>query len=269
MHRALDSAYPEERETGEALEPPPAAGARGTWHVRLLGAFAVVALGLFIGWAVFPEVSSPPSRKLQVVTNPPGAQVRWDGASAGMTPTTLEVPEGHVTHRLELLFVGYQPWTTTVSASELPERVQVALERLPPEKPKTVPGRGPQEEAQSAAGGRGKVVSTDKPPAPVPRGMKGFVYYWKDRHPQASASYILGMDHLRGGNATHAQSEFRRCLEMDDASVLCHLQLGRMSARQGQAQEAREHYQRYLDLEPQGDDAAEARKYVAGGRKSR
>ncbi|RKH19198.1 tetratricopeptide repeat protein, partial [Corallococcus sp. CA031C] len=78
-----------------------------------------------------------------------------------------------------------------------------------------------------------------------------------------------GMDHLRGGNATQAQSEFRRCVEVDAASVLCHLELGRMGARKGQAREAREHYQRYLDLEPQGDDAAEARKYLAGGRKTR
>ncbi|RKH94773.1 hypothetical protein D7Y13_32975, partial [Corallococcus praedator] len=109
----------------------------------------------------------------------------------------------------------------------------------------------------------------DKPAAPAPRGMKGFVYYWKDRRPEASASYLVGMDHLRGGNATQAQSEFRRCVEVDAASVLCHLELGRMGARKGQAREAREHYQRYLDLEPQGDDAAEARKYLAGGRKTR
>ncbi|RYZ37633.1 MAG: PEGA domain-containing protein [Myxococcaceae bacterium] len=265
VHRALDPEQLEDRKPGTSLEPSSLAGPYGAWPVRLLGVGAVVALGLFLAWAVFPEASVLPLRRLQVVTNPPGAQVRWDGASVGMTPTTLEVAEGHVAHRLELLFVGYQPWTTTLSASELPERVQVALERLPPEKPKPV---ADPEESQSPAGGRGKGVSADKP-APVPRGMNGFVHYWKDRHPEASASYLLAMDHLRSGNATRAQSEFRRCLEVDAASVLCHLQLGRMGARQGKAQEAREHYQRYLDLEPQGDDAAEARKYLAGGRKGK
>ncbi|RKH35990.1 PEGA domain-containing protein, partial [Corallococcus sp. CA031C] len=175
VHRALDSAYPQERETGAALEPPPPEATRGSVPVWIWGALAAVVLGVFVWRAVVPEMSASPLRKLQVVTNPPGAQVRWDGTPVGMTPTTLEVPEGKASHRLELLFVGYQPWTTTVSESEVPERVQVALERLVAEKPKPEPAQGPQEDSRASAGARGK--GGDKPAAPAPRGMKGFVYY--------------------------------------------------------------------------------------------
>ncbi|MBE4748454.1 protein kinase [Corallococcus sp. ZKHCc1 1396] len=265
VHRALESTEQVETEAVAPVAPVASAepGPRGSVPVWVWGALVAVAVVAWGVWRVAaPESLVPAVHKLQVVTTPPGAEVRWDGLPAGMSPTVLEVPSGPASHRLELLFVGYQPWTTTVSASAVPERVQVALERLRPEPPPSPSVPGGVKGEESVPGSKGG-------PAPAPRGKKGFVYYWNDRHPEAGGSYLVGMNQLRRGNTMQARSEFKRCLELDEASVLCHLALGRMGARAGQAKEAREHYQRYLELEPQGDDAAEARRYLSGGKKGR
>ncbi|RKH00808.1 PEGA domain-containing protein [Corallococcus sp. CA053C] len=264
VHRALVTAFPEEHVPGAlvgATEPESGTSLPG-W---LWGAIIAGAVLFFVGRAVWPVLSDahPGARKLQVVTNPPGAEVRWDGVRAGMTPTTLDVESGPGSHQLELLFVGHRPWRSTLSAEAFPERVQVALERMPTPEPQapSVPVVEPRVVVpEERARDREKSVA---------RTRAEYAREWEGRDPNAAAAHHLGMVHLQQGHASQAKSEFQRCLQVDESAAPCHLELGRMASRASRGNEAHQHYQRYLTLQPRGAAALEARRYLASGKKTR
>ncbi|WP_375757648.1 protein kinase [Corallococcus exercitus] len=258
VHRAHATAFPEEHVPGALVGGSPAAdmgaGVPG-WVWATVIAAAVV---FFVGRAVMPDFSEPRSRKLQVVSVPPGAEVRWDGKHVGMTPTALNVASGEDSHKLELRFVGYQPWATTVSQAAVPERVQVTLERLPPPPPPPEPvvdARVKDKESQPEAAAR-------KRPTVNVRGEARDATGWMSQSPDAGAAYTLGQELLAAGKALEAGEKFWKCLELKETAAECHLGLGRVGVLTDRDSMAREGYQRYLSLRPRGPGAAEARKYL-------
>ncbi|MFP2896326.1 PEGA domain-containing protein [Corallococcus sp. 4LFB] len=222
-----------------------------------MGAVIAAAVLFFVGRAVMPDLSEPRSRKLQVVSSPPGAEVRWDGQHVGMTPTVLDVASGEDSHKLELRFVGYQPWATTVSQAAVPERVQVSLERLPPPPPPPEPVVDARVPEPRQAGSRRQGV-----PRLNAQSESREALDWIENAPSAGAEYTLGVELLVAGKDVQAGQKFGTCLRLLEAAAECHLGMGRVSARTARAGVAVEHYRRYLQLRPRGAGAAEARQYL-------
>lgn len=68
----------------------------------------------------------PAPFEVQVVSDPPGAEVFLDGVAKGRTPMRLEVP-GEGAHPLRVALEGHQPWTTTPERHRpLPEPIHLA-----------------------------------------------------------------------------------------------------------------------------------------------
>ncbi|MBZ4329976.1 serine/threonine-protein kinase [Corallococcus sp. AS-1-12] len=258
VHRAHARAFPEEHVPGALVGGGPAADMGAGVPGWVWAAVIAAAVVFFVGRAVMPDLSEPGSRKLQVVSVPPGAEVRWDGKQVGMTPTVLNVATGEDSHQLELRFVGYQAWATTVSQAAVPERVQVTLERLPPPPP-------PPEPVVDA-----RVKDKESPPEGAPRrrsmaiarGESREASDWMAGAPDAGAAYTLGQELLASGSALQAGEKFWKCLELKETAAECHLGLGRVGVLTDRDSMAREGYQRYLELRPRGVAATEARKYL-------
>ncbi len=259
VHRAHAEAFPGEYVPGALVGGGPSADLGAGVPGWVWAAVVTVAVVFFVGRAVMPDLSEPPSRKLQVVSMPPGAEVRWDGDPVGMTPAVLNVAPGEGSHRLELRFVGYQPWATTVSRAAVPERVQVTLERLlppPPPPEPVVDARVKDKESPPEAPVR------KRSPLTMARGEAREASDWMARSPDAGAVYTLGQELLAAGSAMQAGEKFWKCLELKESAAECHLGLGRVGVLTDRAAMAREGYQRYLELRPKGLAAAEARKYL-------
>ncbi|RKH54344.1 PEGA domain-containing protein [Corallococcus aberystwythensis] len=255
VHRAHASAFPEEHVpgamTGAGTEESGPALPGWVW-----AAFAVVAVLFFAVQSLVSRHEAPDVRHLQVATNPPGAEVRWDGMPMGVTPMVLKVEPGAGSHQLALRFVGYQPWATTVSQDAVPERVLVTLERLPPPPPPPEP----VVDARVKDGPSG-AAAIKRPPVNL-RGEARDAFSWTSQSPDAGAAYTLGQQLLAAGKALEAGEKFWKCLELKETAAECHLGLGRVGVLTDRDAMAREGYQRYLSLRPRGSGAAEARKYL-------
>jgi len=67
----------------------------------------------------------PAPFEVQVISDPPGAEVLLDGESKGLSPLALQVP-GEGFHVVRLKLDGYQPWTATLERHKpLPDPVRL------------------------------------------------------------------------------------------------------------------------------------------------
>jgi len=77
----------------------------------------------------------PAPFKIQVASEPPGAEIFLDGVSKGHAPMALDVP-GEGSHQLRLHLVGYQPWIA------MPERHKALPDPIRLQKPSGKKGGG-------------------------------------------------------------------------------------------------------------------------------
>lgn len=75
----------------------------------------------------------------------------------------------------------------------------------------------------------------------------------------ARVAFRQGLDLLRRKQWQQAERQFSQCVEAAPYWARCHLELGRVSLRLGNKEQALRHYSRYLELEPHGAWVAEAR----------
>ncbi|NNB97319.1 serine/threonine protein kinase [Corallococcus exiguus] len=256
VHRAHAEAFPEDHVPGAMVGGSPAADMGAGVPGWVWAAVIAAAVIFFVGRAVLPDMAETPGRNLQVVSVPPGAEVRWDGKYVGVTPTVLKVAPGEASRQLELRYVGHHPWSTTVSQAAVPERVQVTLERLPPPPPPPEPVVDARVPEPQKAGSRKGVPSVNA------QSESHEALDWISESPGAGAEYTLGVELLVAGKPGQASGKFGTCLRLLETAAECHLGMGRVGARTARAGEAVEHYRRYLQLRPRGAGAAEARQYL-------
>lgn len=101
---------------------------------------ALVGLGALGAWLFAPE---PPPPVLEVISVPPGAQVRLDGREIAET-APVRITEGltlQQQHRVEVSMQGYETWTTTFEPTRglvkqiavlRPQRATLRVESDPP-----------------------------------------------------------------------------------------------------------------------------------------
>jgi tetratricopeptide (TPR) repeat protein len=79
---------------------------------------------------------------------------------------------------------------------------------------------------------------------------------------QPEAHFNLGNWHDAAGDAPRALAEWFAALAADDTFAAAHFQVGAVLAESGAADRARTHLLRYLELAPDGEAAAEARRLL-------
>ncbi len=82
---------------------------------------------------------------------------------------------------------------------------------------------------------------------------------------QAAAMYREGNRALAAGRGAVAKKKLEECVELADLPE-CHRSLGVIYAREDKSTEAIRHYQRYLDLAPDAEDAPRVRELIAGAK---
>jgi serine/threonine-protein kinase len=71
----------------------------------------------------------PAPFKVQVASDPPGAEISLDGEVRGKTPAAIEIP-GDGSHQLRLSLEGFQPWTTVPERHKgLPDPIHLQKHR--------------------------------------------------------------------------------------------------------------------------------------------
>ncbi len=111
---ALGSAY------GPAAEPLPTGsgsidltGRKGSF-AWLLGGIALLS-ALVVAMILVMHNQAPSTGSVQIVSAPPGAEVRLDGVSAAdRTPLQLHQVDTSRPHQLTVVMAGYEPWEQTV-----------------------------------------------------------------------------------------------------------------------------------------------------------
>ncbi|HEX4846091.1 MAG TPA: serine/threonine-protein kinase [Geothrix sp.] len=78
---------------------------------------------------------APAPFRIQVASEPPGAEIFLDGESRGRTPAAIDIP-GEGGHQLRLQLEGYQPWVA------VPERHKALPDPIRLQKPKGKKGEG-------------------------------------------------------------------------------------------------------------------------------
>ncbi len=68
--------------------------------------------------------------------------------------------------------------------------------------------------------------------------------------------------HLNANRDDEAEKLLKQAVAVDDTFAKAHYELGAMYARQGKSAESKKHLMRYLELEPDGENAAFAREMV-------
>ena len=71
-----------------------------------------------------------------------------------------------------------------------------------------------------------------------------------------------GLTYYELGDLDHAAAALTRVLELDSKSARAELMLGAIAQERRQNDMAKQHYKRYLELDPQGEHAAETRKLL-------
>jgi serine/threonine-protein kinase len=122
---------------------PPVRRRRG-W-LFAAGGVLLLGLGLVAGW----RLRAPP---LEIRSEPPGAQVILDGAAVGQTPLTVQGVSPKEPHTVELSLRGMRTWTRRFDAGTLTQRLEVALEAVPPVAPAPEPEPPPEEQFASRLG---------------------------------------------------------------------------------------------------------------------
>ncbi|MBI5070748.1 MAG: PEGA domain-containing protein [Deltaproteobacteria bacterium] len=142
------------RASGTATHPPPRPRRSAAWIALTVAAAALTAGAWF-------TLSGRP-RMVEVVTAPPGAQVRLGGRLLGNAPLRVAVPRegGSVVLSLE----GFLPREAAFRPGE--ERLEVALQPVPPPPPPPPPEPAPQERPPEVPAGAAAVEAA--PPAAVP-----------------------------------------------------------------------------------------------------
>jgi len=72
-----------------------------------------------------------------------------------------------------------------------------------------------------------------------------------------------GLTYYELGDLDHSAAAMTRVLELDPKNARAELLLGAIAQERGQAGVAKQHYKKYLELEPNGEHAAETRKLLA------
>ncbi|MBN1203681.1 MAG: protein kinase [Myxococcaceae bacterium] len=205
----------------------------------------LVGLVLLVLAAAFLALRGPPS--LEIRSAPPGAQVRLDGEFLGMTPLVVEGVARDVPHTLELVLLGREPWTQSFEAGALGESLEANLSG----------GEGPSREP-TAGSEEARPEEEKKGPARTrpPGGSSPALSQ------PALAKYRLGMKAFSRGELAEAKELFWECLAQDPKAGRCFRGLGEIAARLGSKAEALEYYTRFLELDPRGEGAEEARAFV-------
>ncbi len=112
---AMGSAYG----TGEHSTPSSSSsidlrGGRSKFGWVITGVALLSALA--VGVVLLVQGGAPPTGSVQVVSAPPGAEVRLDGVSAAdRSPLILHNVDTRRSHQLTVVMEGYEPWETTVT----------------------------------------------------------------------------------------------------------------------------------------------------------
>ncbi|WP_224364625.1 protein kinase domain-containing protein [Hyalangium versicolor] len=238
------------QETREAATTQAGSNRRGRRPRWVLGAAAVAGALLL----VFLVVHGPPP--LEIHSEPPGAQVRLDGEIRGVTPLVVEDVARSQPHTVELILLGWKRWEQVFEPGALDKKVEVELEELqqPPPPPVAAAPEPPPEPTKDPV----RPKPTTRPPTP---GLK-ITAASKPSQEAATAKYKQGLKQLARGQLVSAKESFWECLANDPKAARCFRRLGEVSARLGNKEEALEYYGRFLELDPRGDGAGEARAYI-------
>lgn len=74
--------------------------------------------------------------------------------------------------------------------------------------------------------------------------------------------YNEAVPHLNANRDNEAEKLLKQAVAVDDTFAKAHYELGAIYARQGKSEPAKKHLMRYLELEPEGENAAFAREMV-------
>ncbi len=77
-----------------------------------------------------------------------------------------------------------------------------------------------------------------------------------------AVSLARGLTYYELGDLDHAGAAMTRVLELDPKSARAELLLGAIAQERGQGSMAKQHYKKYLELDPNGEHAAETRKLL-------
>lgn len=80
--------------------------------------------------------------------------------------------------------------------------------------------------------------------------------------PNPAVLFNEAVPHLNANRDAEAESLLKKAIEVDETFAKAHYELGALYARQGKNDEAKKHLMRYLELEPEGENAAFAREMV-------
>ncbi|MBU8900135.1 hypothetical protein DRW03_15650 [Corallococcus sp. H22C18031201] len=233
--------------------PAPPEGGRSTW------AWALGVLGLLMvaGGGVHWGMTRGTAPTFRVESQPAGAQVRLNGVLMGDTPVTVTEVPNQQENRLEVTAFGHLPWVRTFADGATPSKVFAKLEPRPD--PSALVANATPSSTPGAA------ARDESPPARASLNGRGGVE--EDIPSEALIAYQVGRNMLAAKSFGAAREQFWHCLEVAPRAARCHLELGRLSLRQQNRQEATEHYRRYLELAPRGPGASEARKFLSPSRK--
>ncbi|MBJ6764590.1 protein kinase [Myxococcaceae bacterium JPH2] len=242
--------------------PPPAESTPAPREERSSWAWALGVLGLVVvaGGVAHWGMARGTTPTLRVESQPPGAQVRLNGVLLGDTPVTVTEVPNQQEYRLEVTAFGHLPWVRTFEADEHPSKVFAKLEPRPdPATPVATATPPPTTPTPLSA------PHDEPPPARASPNGRGGVE--EDIPSEALIAYQVGRNMVAAKSYGAAREQFWHCLEVAPRAARCHLELGRLSLRQQNRQEATEHYHRYLELAPRGPGAGEARKFLSPSRK--
>ncbi|WP_224243615.1 protein kinase domain-containing protein [Hyalangium gracile] len=246
------------RVTGGGVAREDGSGGRRRLLWRALGV-AAVAWALLL---VYLAVRGPPP--LEIHSEPPGAQVRLDGEIRGVTPLTLEDVERDRPHTVELILLGWRQWEEKFEAKALGTKLEVELEELD----RPAPAQPVAVVAPDADSDEPPADSTSKDsarPKSSTRSSAPRLRITAAPNPSAEVAvtkYKQGLKQLSRGQLAKAKELFWACLANDPKAARCFRRLGEVSAQLGSTEEAREYYTRFLELDPQGEGAEEARAYL-------
>jgi hypothetical protein len=128
-----ESAQPASPTTGDTPVPPAPAGATSTPPSRralLIGGIGVALTLTAIALALVSTRGAPARASIEVVSLPPGAEVRIDGKLLpGVTPLEILDVDATTSHQLRVELSGHDPWSEEVrfAAGQTQMRVQAVL----------------------------------------------------------------------------------------------------------------------------------------------
>ncbi len=206
-------------------------------------------VGLLVLWLLILVLRGPPA--LEIHTDPPGAQVRIDGEFRGTTPLVVDGISRDEPHTVELDLLGREPWLRVFEAGSLGETLNANLPEREEPAPEPDAEQGGDSEEPRAEEAKKETARPKPPPSTSPSPSQ-----------PGLAKYRQGMKAISRGQFVQAKELFWGCLAQDPKAARCFRGLGEVSARLGNPEEALEYYLRFLELDPRGEGAEEARAFV-------